>query len=101
MDTDFILTKMALEELRKMGYREVWLGNVDNPHWNHGCSHGIVASPRRRESGWPALWQASEQTFGRQGAGNGLGKADNTFRTNVSQMISGHYVLIDGQWNPD
>lgn len=100
MDADFIYTKLALEELRKMGYTEVWLGNVPNPHWEHGCSHGIVAFPKRKIGWWPAVWEVSEETFGQKSAGNGLKEADNTFRSRVSQMISGHYLLIDGEWSP-
>lgn len=100
MNADFIYTKLALEELRKMGYTEVWLGDVPNPHWEHGSSHGIVAAPKRKIGWWPALWDVSEETFGQNGAGNGLKEADNTFRSKVTQMMPGHYVLIDGEWNP-
>lgn len=99
MDAEFILTKLALEELRRMGYTEVWLGNVPNPHWEHGCSTGIVASPKRKIGSSPAVWEVSEEIFGQKSAGNGLKRADNTFRSKVAQMIPGHYVLIDGGWD--
>lgn len=101
MDADFIYTKMALEELRRMGYTEIWLGDVPNPHWDHGMNTGIVATPKRNIGWWPAVWEASEETFGQKSAGNGLKEADNTFRSKVAQMMHGHYVLIDGEWNPD
>lgn len=98
MDASFILTKLALEELREMGYTEVWLGSVPNPHWEHGCSHGIVAAPKRKIGWWPAVWQVSERTFGQKGSGNGMREADNTFRSRVTEMMPGHYVLVDGSW---
>lgn len=101
MEADFIFTKLALEELRKMGYTEVWLGNVSNPHWKHGMSNGIVAAPRLRDrTGWPRLWSASEENFGQKSAGNGLTAADNMFRSKIRDMIPGHYVLIGEEWNP-
>ena len=48
MDEDFILTKLALEELKSLGYTEAWIGNVPNPHWEHGCGDGIIAAPKRK-----------------------------------------------------
>ena len=101
MDESFIRTKLALEELSRMGYSEVWLGNVPNPHWDHGMTTGIVAAPKRDEMGWPRLWSASEANFGMKSAGNGLRAADNMFRSLVSKMMPGHYVLVDGCWNPE
>jgi hypothetical protein len=99
MDADFILTKLLLEELRKMGYTEVWLGDVPNPHWMHGCSHGVVSSPKRMDfCGWPSLWSVS-QIFGQNSCGNGLANADQTFRSGVRGMISGYYALNEaGEW---
>lgn len=97
MDDDFILTKLLLEELRRMGYTEVWLGNVPNPHWTHGCDHGIVAAPKRRDfCGWPSLWSVSG-IFGENSCGNGLKNADQTFRSAVRGMIPGHYVLDEAE----
>lgn len=100
MDEDFIRTKFALEELGEMGYTEVWLGRVPNPHWDHGMSTGIVAAPKRNIGWWPAVWEVSERNFGQKSAGNGLKGADNTFRALVERMIPGYYVLVDGSWLP-
>lgn len=101
MDKNFILTKLALLELGEMGYREVWLGNVPNPHWEHGMSNGIVASPKMRPQGFPSLWGVRERNFGREGCGNGLMGADQTQRELVREMIPGHYRLVDGVWLPE
>lgn len=101
MDKDFILTKIALEELGKLGYREVWLGNVPNPHWEHGMNNGVVAAPKVRPRGFPSLLDLSERNFGRQGCGNGLKGADQTQRELVREMMPGHYVLKEGCWFPD
>ena len=98
MDKDFILTKIALEELGKLGYREVWLGNVPNPHWEHGMNNGVVAAPKVSSRWFPALWDVSERNFGRQGCGNGLKGADQTQRELVREMMPGHYVLKEGCW---
>ena len=101
MDAEFILTKLALEEIRKLGYTEVWLGAVPNPHWEHGLSTGIIAAPKQVDfSGWPNIWRVSEELFGQNSSGNGLRHADNAFRSVVGRMIPGHYVLVEGSWNP-
>lgn len=101
MDKKFILTKLALLELGEMGYMEVWLGNVPNPHFEHGMNNGIVASPKVRPRGFPALWDVSERNFGREGCGNGLKGADQTQRELVREMIPGHYLLKNGEWFPE
>lgn len=97
MDNNFILTKIALEELGRLGYREVWLGNVSNPHWEHGMTNGVVAAPKI--SGWrPALWDAD---LGELSCGNGLREADQAQFSKVYDMIPGHYNLEDGCWLPE
>jgi hypothetical protein len=102
MDNDFIWTKLALEELAGLGYTEVWLGNVPNPHWEHGMGNGIVAAPKSNSEGWwPAVWGVSERIFGPMGCGNGLKEADQVQRSFVREMIPGHYVLKDGCWIPE
>lgn len=101
MDKDFILTKIALEELGRLGYREVWLGNVPNPHWEHGMNNGIVAAPKVSSRWFPALWGVRDQVFGRAGCGNGLKDADQTQCERVREMIPGHYRLEDGRWLPE
>jgi hypothetical protein len=55
MDNAFIRTKLALEELAGLGYTEVWLGNVPNPHWEHGMGDGIVAVSGSLEGAATAL----------------------------------------------
>jgi hypothetical protein len=100
MDESFIRTKLALEELKDLGYTEVWLGNVPNPHWEHCMSNGIIAAPRHRICGDPAVWRASERNFGELGCGNGLLDADQCQRELVRKMMPGHYVLEDGRWIP-
>jgi len=102
MDNAFIRTKLALEELAGLGYTEVWLGNVPNPHWEHGMGDGIVAVPKSNSEGWwPAVWRASELIFGPMGCGNGLKGADQAQRSFVREMIPGHYLLKDGCWIPE
>jgi hypothetical protein len=97
MDKDFILTKIALEELARLGYREVWLGNVPNPHWEHGMTNGVVAAPKNLSGWWPALWDAD---LGELSCGNGLTNADQAQFPRVREMIPGHYVLGD-VWLPE
>lgn len=99
MDRKFILTVLALNELQKMGYNEAWIGNVDNPHWkNHGCDNFLIGSPPKKMGGWPALWTLSENIFGKQSCGNGLKNADQTQRSQVRNMIFGHYKFSD-KWD--
>jgi hypothetical protein len=94
MDNKQILTMLALNELRDLGYEEVWIGRTSNPHWpDHGCDNFIIAAPKRRIQGWPALWKASDKTFGKQGCGNGLRKADQCQRERARDMIPGYYKL--------
>ena len=100
MDEDFILTKLALEELKSLGYTEAWIGNVPNPHWEHGMGDGIVVSPKTQKWGWPSIWTASHANFGSMGCGNGLRLADQCQRQTVRRMIPGHYVLVDDSWLP-
>lgn len=101
MDESFIRTKLALEELRNLGYEEVWIGRVFNPHWDHGMANGIVAAPKREKWLWPALWSVSEGNFGPRSCGNGLKNADQMQFALAYRMIPGHYVLVDGCWNPE
>lgn len=101
MDARFIRTKLALLELGGAGYTEVWLGNVPNPHWEHGMRTGVVASPKM-DNGWrPALWDVSERNFGAMGCGNGLREADQAQFPLVHEMIPGHYLLKNGEWFPE
>jgi hypothetical protein len=99
MDDDMILAKLALDELQELGYTEVWIGPVDNPHWpDHFNGQFVIAAPRRRRDGWPALWSASEEVFGKMACGNGLKNADHCQRANVRRMKPGHYRLAQGTW---
>ncbi len=99
MDDEMILVKLALDELQELGYTEVWIGSVDNPHWiRHGNGQFVIASPRRRKDGWPALWKADDDVFGQLMCGNGLKNADHCQRVNVRKMRPGHYKLIQGSW---
>jgi hypothetical protein len=98
MNKEHILTILALEELKALGYEEVWIGRTPNPHWpDHGGGDCIIAAPKKRIAGWPSLWTVSEKTFGEQGCGNGLKNADQCQRQKVREMIPGHYKLnFDG-----
>jgi hypothetical protein len=99
MGDDMILTKLALDELQELGYTEVWLGPVCNPHWpNHFNGQSVIAAPSRRKDGWPALWSTSENVFGKMVCGNGLKAADHCQRGNVRKMKPGHYRLEQETW---
>ena len=100
MDAKFIRTKLALFELGEMGYTEVWLGNVLNPHepWLRQLN-GVVAAPKSRPVWRPLLWDA--KNFGRLSCGNGLKIADQAQFSLVGDMTPGHYVLRDGDWFPE
>lgn len=98
MDDSFVLTVLALDELKKFGYREVWIGAVSNPHWpRHGYDNFVIAAPKRKKGGWPALWSA-ERYLGKTSCGNGLKKADQSQKAHVHRMKPGHYRLEDGSW---
>ena len=84
-----------------MGYTEVWIGRVPNPHWEHGMSNGIVAAPKVRPKCQVALWRVSERTFGDRGCGNGLPASDQMQFSLAYNMMPGHYVLKDGCWFPE
>jgi hypothetical protein len=96
MDDKFILTVLGLDELAELGYKEVWIGDVPNPHWAHNNSGFIIASPPMRKNGWPAVWNVSEKVFGKQSCGNGLRKADQSQRRH--QLMKGHYKMEMGRW---
>lgn len=99
MDQEFVLTVMALGELEELGYKEAWIGNVENPHWpDHLNSHFLIATPKRKKNGWPAVWSVSEKLFGRQGCGNGLREADQCQRSGVGRIKPGHYKLVNDTW---
>lgn len=101
MDASFILTKLALEELKSLGYTEIWLGRVSNPHWKHGMSNMVLASPALRTSGiWPRLWGVSNRNFGEIGCGNSFIGADAAQFELVRKMMAGHYRLVEGCWEP-
>jgi hypothetical protein len=95
MDKKFILTVLVLDELQKMGYNEVWIGKVENPHWTHKIDNFLICAPPREISNWPALWALSESVFGKQSCGNGLKNADQAQRPEFRNMISGHYKFSD------
>lgn len=96
MDKEFILTVLALNELGKMGYNEVWIGNVKNPHWpNHLMDNFIIASPPQRIGGCPAVWSLSEEIFGKKSCANGLRESDQIQRSEVRNMKPGHYKFSD------
>ncbi len=97
MDEDFILTVLALDELKELGYSEVWIGAVPNPHWDHRGGSFVIASPKRKRGGWPAVWSAKK--FGKQSCGNGLSKADQAQMELTRRMISGYYRLTEGSWD--
>lgn len=95
--SDFVLTMLALQELEELGYREVWIGDVPNPHWErHGHEGCVIAAPKRSKERWPALWMAA--AFGEQTCGNGLRRADQAFKENARKMAPGHYRLLRGRW---
>jgi hypothetical protein len=98
MDNDWIITLMILDDLGSMGYKEVWIGCSDNPHWpgSWGITM-VVASPKRKKFGWPALWTLNEK-YGGHGSGNGLKNADNLFVSWAVNPLSGHYVRSEGSW---
>lgn len=98
MDSDFILTIMALEEIKNLGYNEVWIGKVENPHCDYTCDNFIIASPKQRKYNWPALWSCSEKVFGEMGCGNGFRLADQMQRSNVRSLQKGYYKLVEDQW---
>jgi hypothetical protein len=100
MNNQQVLTILALEELKELGYKEAWIGRTANPHWpDHGCDNSVIAAPKKRIHGTPALWTASKDTFGEMGCGNGLRNADQCQRENARNMISGHYWIENGRWN--
>lgn len=96
MEEDFILTVLGLDELRELGYNEVWIGAVPNPHWQHDFDNFVIASPKIRRGGWPAVWSANK--FGKQNCGNGLSGADQSQNELTRRMTPGHYRLTDGSW---
>jgi hypothetical protein len=98
--SNFTLTVLALEELKQLGYKEVWIGRCDCPHWKHMGIGDIVASPKIADRcGWPAIWRVSEKLFGKSGCGNGLKDADQTQRS--CNFINGYYKLIDDNWETE
>lgn len=98
MDSEFVLTALGLEELKQMGYEEVWIGDVTNPHWpRHGCDNFVIAAPKRKHEGWPALW-AAKKYFGKTDCGNGLLKADQSQKSMARKMTPGHYKLKSDHW---
>lgn len=98
---NFTLTVLALEELREIGYTEVWIGKCHCPHWPHMFLGSMVASPKIKDkSGWPLLWSVSEKLFGKKSCGNGLKKADQVQRNNLN-LISGYYKLVDSKWETE
>lgn len=99
MEAEFILTILALDELKELGYKEVWIGGVESPHWpRHGCDNFVIAAPKVSRHGWPAIWSASEQNFGKQSCGNGLRNADQTQTQKSRRMLPGYYKLSRGKW---
>jgi hypothetical protein len=98
---NFTLTFLALEELKEMGYKEVWIGRCECPHWDWMGIGDIVASPKNRDrSNWPSMWSADEKTFGRKGSGNGLKNADQMQRSQLN-LIQGYYKLVENKWETD
>lgn len=94
-------TMLALEEIKDMGYKEIWIGKCDCPHWEHMDS-SVVASPKIRDrTGWPAIWRVSEKLFGRKGCGNGLKNADQVQISNILYLISGYYKLVENEWKSE
>ncbi|NBT57247.1 hypothetical protein EBT16_00525 [bacterium] len=97
MDQKFILTTLGLQELQELGYTEVWIGNVQNPHWTAPPSNAVIASPKRKRGGWPAVWSA-DRYFGKISCGNGLARADQCQKSEVHKMTPGHYRLENETW---
>jgi hypothetical protein len=98
MEKDFVLTILLLDELKEMGYEEVWLGNIPNPYCDFfASSNCILASPPRRLGSWPSVWYLSDR-WGEPSCGNGLKEADNTFRSGVRLTMPGHYKIKGETW---
>jgi hypothetical protein len=96
--SNFTLTVLALEELKQLGYKEVWIGKCNCPHWKYmGIGH-IVAHPKIYDRcGWPAIWSVSEKLFGKKSCGNGLKDADQMQRSQLN-LIQGYYKIVDNNW---
>ena len=93
---NFTLTVMALDALKLLGYKEVWIGKCECPHWDWPMTGDIVASPKIRNP-FPAMWNVSERIFGKMGCGNGLKEADQMQRS-FNNLISGYYKLVGENW---
>ena len=99
MDKEFILTILALDELKGLGYKEVWIGQAENPHSPFRSYSSIIAAPKVEDRcGWPALWRVSEQNFGKLHCGNGLKDADQAQISNVNRLMPGHYEILGEKW---
>ena len=97
---NFTLTFLALEQLKKMGYKEVWIGKCKCPHWRMGIGD-IVASPKSRDRvSWPSMWSVDEKIFGKKNSGNGLKNADQMQRSHLN-LIQGYYILVESKWETD
>lgn len=104
-EKSFIGLIALLAECKKRGYTELWL-NHPNPHWtNNSCLGMIVAAPKRKFSGWPAVWNLHYDPLiggllGRQGCGNGLSKADQAQYSDMDKNIPpSHYTLLENEWH--
>lgn len=80
---------MVRDALRKAGYTKFWVG--PNPHWTYADKSMIVAEPKRKEGGWPALWSALNGMY-TSSCGNGLDKADQQQYANLDLPV-GEYDL--------
>ena len=101
----FIGLIQLLAVLKKRGYTEAWL-NHPNPHWtNSSCVGMIVAAPKRKNGGWPAVWDLHYDpliggALGKQSCGNGLKAADQAQYHDMSNNIPpSHYVLLENGWH--
>lgn len=93
----FVLTVLALEELKEKGYSEVWIGKVDCPFWDWKSDSVIIAHPKSRQNSWqPSLWSVSEKLFGKMSCGNGLKNADQGQFNH--KLMEGHYKLENNSW---
>lgn len=95
----FTLTILALEKLKELGYREVWIGGISCPHLDYTNKSFIVAAPKNRVWNSPSLWVVDEKLFGRMSCGNGLRNADQVQRNH--NLMEGYYFLENNQWNTD
>ena len=99
----FIGLQAVLMECKRRGYTEVWL-NHPNPHWKGHEDGAIVAAPRRKHGGSPAVWDLHYDpvirgVLGNMSCGNGLADADEAQYNDMSKNIPpSYYKLVNDEW---